>query len=187
MEEREKRYYRTLYEVARLINSTLDTRTVSRAITKCAAEALNAKACSLMVLSPDRQDLYHTASHGLSEWYLQKGPIHVDESIAGALDDVTVTILDAATDPRIQYPAQAEREGIVSMLTVPMQLREETLGVLRIYTAEPRTFTEDEVEFARAIANLGAIALENAQRYESMKTNYDDLRRNLLEWYTMSR
>lgn len=187
MENRERRYYRTLYEVARLLNSTLDSSKVSQAITECATEALQVKACSLMLLSPDRSELHHAVSHGLSESYLRKGALQVDETIQQALQGQSVAVLDAARDPRVQYREEASREGIASMLTVPMPLHEETIGVLRVYTSTPREFTSDEIEFAEAIASLGAIALENARRYESVKHNYEDLSRNLLEWYAMSR
>ena len=183
METKETRYYRSLYQVARTINSTLDAREVPRAIAESVTTAMNAKACSLMLLSPNRRELYHSAAHGLSDWYVRKGPLDVDLSMAGALAGNPVAVLHAGSDPRVQYRAQATKEGIASILSVPIWLRDEVIGVLRVYTAEPREFSAEDVEFVEVVANLGAIALENARRYAEMRANYDAARQDLLAWY----
>ena len=93
-----------------------------------------------------------------------------------------VAVLDATEDERIQYREQAEKEGIVSILSAPMMLREETVGVIRVYTAEPYHFTLDDIYFVGAVANLGAIALENIRLYEAVQKDYEAFRRDMLEW-----
>ncbi len=183
----EGRHYRAIYEVAATINSSLDSQEVLLSIAESAARAMGAKASSLMLLSPNRQELHHRASYGLSEAYLHKGPLDVDHSMAEALNGRPVAVLDAGTDARVQYRREATQEGIVSMLSVPIRLRNEVIGVMRVYTGEPREFGPEEVEFVQAVANLGAIALENARRFEEIRSNYDALRQDLLEWYTVSR
>lgn len=188
MEDRQQRcYHCPMYELVKIVNSSLDGGEVARALTKGAADFIGAKACSLMLLNPDRRELYHAASHGLSEWYIEKGPLQVDEAIAEALAGRPLAIREAASDPRVQYREHALREGIASMLTVPMLLRDEIIGVLRVYTAEPRDFSADDVDFAKAIADLGAIALDNARRYEKVQRSNADLERYLQEWYAMCR
>lgn len=176
-----------LFPAVKLLNSSLDSAEVARAITKLAAEAIGAKACSLLLLTPDRRELYHAASYGLSESYLEKGTLQVDEAISQALAGQPVLILHAASDPRVQYREHAVREGIASILTVPMLLRDEPIGALRLYTAEPRDFASEEIAFAGVIADLGAIAIDNARRYETVKRSNADLERYLLEWYAMCR
>ena len=47
------------------------------------------------------------------------------------------------------------------------------IGSLRVYSAVARNFTEEEVEFAGAIANLSAIAIENARMHQALKTDYE--------------
>jgi GAF domain-containing protein len=183
METKEARYYRALYEVAVTINSTLETREVLSAIAESTTAAMNAKACSLMLLSPDRRQLYHTAAYGLSDWYVRKGPLSVDLSMAEALEGHSVAVYDAGNDPRVQYRPQAIKEGIASILCAPVRLRDHVIGVMRVYTAEPREFSDEDIQFVEAVANLGAIALENAHRYEEVKTSYDGVRQDLLEWY----
>jgi GAF domain-containing protein len=135
-----------------------------------------------MLLTPDRKHLLHTAAYGLSDWYVRKGPVSTDRSISEALQGKAVSVLNAPEDERIQYREQAKKECIVSILSAPMMLREEIIGVLRVYTAEPYQFTLDDMYFVGAVANLGAIALENVRLYEAVQKDYEVLRQEMLEW-----
>ena len=167
-------YYRCLYEMAETLNSARAPETILQAVVEGVANAMGAKGCSLMLLSPDRKVLLHTVAFGLSVWYVKKGPVSADKSISEALEGKAVAVLEATKDERIQYQEQAKKEGIASILSVPMMIREETIGVIRVYTAEPCHFTFDDMYFVGAVANLGAIALENARIYEGIKKNYEN-------------
>ncbi len=169
------RYCRALYHVAAAMNSSLSPTSVLEAIVRKTAEAMEVKACSIMLLSPDRRELRHSAHYGLSDWYVRKGPIWMSRDMALALEGRSVTVSDAATDPRVQYRAETIEEGIVSMLSVPIRLAGDVIGVMRVYTAEPREFSSDDAEFLEAVASLGAIALENARRYTEVKVDFDSL------------
>ncbi|MGQ9696231.1 MAG: GAF domain-containing protein [Thermodesulfobacteriota bacterium] len=175
-------YYRSLYEAARILNSARAPESVLQAIVESVAKAMGAKGCSLMLLSPDRKVLLHTAAYGLSDWYVRKGPVSADQSLSEALQGKPIAAFDATKDERIQYREQAKKEGIASILSVPMMLREETIGVVRVYTAEPRDFTMEDMYFVGAVANLGAIALENARLYEAINKDYEEFRKEMLEW-----
>jgi GAF domain-containing protein len=166
----------TLYEVAAAINSSLDPAGVLEAIVRKAAEAMDVKGCSIMLLTPDRKELRHSAHYGISEGFVRKGPVRMDPHLMEPLEGRSVTVLDASRDSRIQYPEETRREGIVSMLSVPIQLRGEVIGVLRLYTSEPRDFDPDEIEFVEAVANLGAIAMENASRFAESQVDLESLR-----------
>jgi signal transduction histidine kinase len=170
-----QRYYRSLYEIAAVVNSAGTPDSVLEAIVKTVAEALKAKGCSLMLLTPDREALLHTAAYGLSNWYVRKGPLSADKSISQALEGKPVAILNATEDERVQYREQAKQEGIASMLSAPVLLKRDVVGVIRVYTATQHDFTADEIYFVQAVANLGAIALENARKLEQCFTEVDKL------------
>jgi GAF domain-containing protein len=135
-----------------------------------------------MLLSPDRKVLHHTVAYGLSDWYVRKGPVSADKSISEALAGRPIAVFDATGDLRIQYREQAKKEGIGSILSVPMTLREEIIGVIRVYTSERRSFTVDDMYFVGGVANLGAIALENTRLYQTVQKDYETLRQEMLEW-----
>lgn len=182
MDEQEQRHYYSLYEAAAAVNSVRTPEEVLNSILESVAKALDAKGCSLMLLSPDKKLLLHTAAHGLSDRYVRKGPVSADKSIAEALAGKPVAVVNAVEDDRIQYQKQAKEEGITSILSVPVVLRGEVIGVMRVYTAELRHFTDADIYFVGAVANLGAIALENARLYDAVSKDYESLRLDLAEW-----
>jgi GAF domain-containing protein len=86
-----------------------------------------------------RRQIYYlelAASTGLSEEYLNKGPVSALHSIADALEDGPIAVYDVSDDPRIQYPEDAKKEGIASILSVPVMIGDEAIGSVRAYTAE---------------------------------------------------
>lgn len=175
-------YYETLYEVAVAVNSARTPESVLGSIVENVARALGAKGCSILLLTPDREHLCHTAAYGLSDQYIRKGLISIDISTCKALEGKPVAVSDATLDKRVKFGEHEKKEGIASILSVPMMLREEVIGVIRVYTAEPCRFTRDDMHFVSAVANLGAVALENARLYDSIHKDYETFRRELLEW-----
>ena len=175
MANKKERYYRSLYEIAAAINSVRDPESVLDSIVRTVSEALEAKGCSIMLLSPDRKVLLHTAAYGLSDWYVRKGPVSADRSISQALEGKPVAILNAAEDERVQYRDQARQEGIASMLSAPISFKGDVVGVMRVYAAKQHYFTRSEIYFVQEVANLGAIALERARELEQCFTEVDKL------------
>lgn len=173
MEQTSLDYSRALYEIAAEVYSSTAPDDVLDGIVKSAAKAMQVKGCSLMLLTPNRKQLIHTAAYGLSDSYISKGPLKLDPIIAKALKGTPMVVSDVNTDPRVQYRTQAQKEGITSMLSLPVMLRGEITGVLRIYTAEKHEFSPDDIEFLSLVSNLGAIALEKARQYESQGQFYE--------------
>lgn len=182
MTKERRDYYERVYEVASILNSERSPRALLRSIVESVATATEAKACSLMLLTAEREVLLHTVAYGLSDWYLRKGPVTVGKIISDVLEGKPMAIFDATTDERVLYREQAKKEGIASMLSVPMRLRGEVIGVLRVYTAKPYRFTRDDIRFVETIANLGAVALENLRAYDIIQKDYETFRREMIQW-----
>jgi len=179
-----KDYYRALYEVARTVNSTLSLPLVLNLIAEGTARAMDAKACSLRLLSPDRGRLEIGAVYGLSVAYVAKGPVEVSKSQmdAEALGGKPVMVFDAREDPRLQYPNEVVREGIISILVVPIKVKDVSIGVMRVYTAQRRDFSPADIEFVEAVASLGGIAIDNARTYEALEAQFESIRREKIPW-----
>lgn len=173
MEQQPLDYYKALYQIATEVDSSTSTKDVLNGIVRSTAKTIGAKGCSLMLLTQDRKRLVHTVAYGLSSSYIKKGSVKVDTIIDEALKGNPMVVFDAITDPRIQYKAQAKEEGIASILSIPMVLREEIIGILRVYTCEPRDFTTEDIEFLNLVAALGAISLRKAREYESQEHYYE--------------
>lgn len=168
-------YYTALYQAAMTISSSLELPEVLQSVVKSITEAMQVKACGLRLLDRRTGQLQLSAVHGLSSGYLAKGPVEVEHSPidSEALCGKTVIIPDVRLDSRFQYKEAAKREGIVSVLCVPLEVRGEAIGVLRVYTDEPCTFHEDDIQFLSVLASLAGLAIANANLYASLKNSYD--------------
>jgi len=162
------RYSETLFEVATQISSSLSTDEVLKAIVESTAHAVNVKGCSLLLLSPDKRQLVHSASYGLSDWFLKKGPLFADRSPSQTLEGKPDQVLDATKDKNIQYRWHVKKEGIASTLAVPVILDNEVIGMMKLYTSKPRQFSEAEISFVKGVASLGALALQKARLHETV-------------------
>ncbi|HOK06035.1 MAG TPA: GAF domain-containing protein [Syntrophales bacterium] len=163
-------------DLAANIASTLDVKTILQTLTEDVAKALDVKGATIRLLNDDRTVLQLAASYGLSERYLNKGPVYAEKSIAEALNGKPVVIADASQDEGVQYREEKKEEGIASILCVPIKAKEEVIGVLRLYSATRRKFTEDDVLLVTALANLGGLAIQNASLYLMLQADLKDMK-----------
>ena len=180
-------YFRSFRDVNTLISKSLNLKEVLDSITTNLARSLITKGCAIFLLSKVENRLKLQSSYGLSDAYLNKGPMDAEKSIAGCLDGKPVLVLDATRDPRTQYGAEAEKEGIASILSVPISAKGQIIGVLRIYTAKPHEFTENETEFIFGITEMGGIAIENANMYDHLKGEHEKLIDDAHRWFEFGR
>lgn len=179
-------YYQILSDVVIDEVSSANIHSLLNSIVETVATETRARGCSLLLLTPDGGFLRHMASYGLTEDYIKKGRLSADKSMSGALAGKPIAILDASEDERVQYRDEAMREGIASILCVPMILEGKCLGVLRLYTAEKRHFSNEDIRFVRTAADMGAVALEKAvfTISDSPIPDFDTFRQQMveLEW-----
>jgi len=169
--EMSMKYEQVFFEAVKRINSSLSTDEVIKAIVESTARAVNAKGSSLLLLSPDKKQLVHSATYGLSDRFVKKGPLSADKSLSQAQEGKPMQVLNAAEDKNTQYRWHMKKEGIASILAVPVVFENEAIGMMRIYTAEPRQFSEEETGFVEGVASLGALALQKARRHEAVSND----------------
>ena len=168
--------YETLLKVSKAISHSKDQEEVILMTVDSIKTALQAKGCTLFLMNRQTNDLEVAASFGLSEGYLNKGPVSAFRSIAQTLEDGPVAIYDVTDDPRLQYPDEARQEGIASILSVPVLAGGHIFGALRVYTAEPWEFTMDDVNFVQAMAGMAGMAIDMSRLYKGMKDSIEILK-----------
>ncbi len=182
--DRQQTYDRmqTLYESAQAVSSTLDFQEVLDRLTRSVPEVLSAKACSIRLLDNTGRRLSLASTYGLSERYLQKGSLLVDQNplVREVLNGKTIAVADITQDDRLQYPTEAAAEGIRATLTVPLLGHEGPLGIIRVYEERVYTFTESDIAFLSATASHGSIAIENAIAYRSIQSLEEAKRKFIL-------
>jgi signal transduction protein with GAF and PtsI domain len=153
--------YENLVRITRSISMIRDPEEIVLVTVEGVTSAMKVKGCNLFLFDKSSDELSLAGSYGLSREYLDKGPISSLRSIASALEaGQPVAIYDVNDDPRIQYPEAAHKEGIASMLSVPMIVGERVIGCLRVYTAEPWEFDHNDVSFVQAVAQVVGMAIE---------------------------
>jgi sigma-B regulation protein RsbU (phosphoserine phosphatase) len=155
-----------VYNVTMMLADARDLEKVLRRTVKVVCEVMETKASSLRLIDGERDELVIKAVHNLSAEYINKGPIRLSQAV---IDHVALTakgyeyVANVATDPRVQYPQEAKREGIVSMLSVGMRYKGKAIGILRVYTAQEQTFTQLQIDLMKAVAAQAAAAIEHAR------------------------
>ena len=141
------------------LNSPIDTDGLISLIARTLAEEMHVAGCAIRLLSRDRKTLEAVASWGLSDRFLQKGPVDAERSVSEALAGRTVIIPDCRSDSRVQYPAAFAEEGLVTLLAAPLSTRGQVIGALRLFCRERREFTPQDIEVIGVVAAYCAAAL----------------------------
>ena len=167
--------YETLIKITRSLSKSKDPEEIIKMTVESVRSALGIKSCALFLINRQTKELEVAASEGLSTEYLNKGTISALRSIADSLKDGPVAVYDVSDDPRIQYPEAAEKEGIASILSVPIMMGDEAIGAMRAYTAEKWEFTLDDVNFVQALAQIAGILIEMTRLHKGQSEYIDTL------------
>jgi len=146
--------YDVLIKISQSLSKSKDPEEIIRMTVESLKSSLAIKGCALFLINHQSKELEVAAATGLSTAYLDKGPLSALRSIADSLEDGPIAIYDVSDDPRIQYPEEAQKEGIASILSVPIMIGDKAIGAIRAYTAEKWEFTLDNVNFVQALAQI---------------------------------
>jgi K+-sensing histidine kinase KdpD len=135
-------------------------------VTRNTTEIMQVKGCSIKRLDMDRETLRFASSYGLSEDYASRGVIHIEKSgvnrqvIDGAL--YSIGHIDDAKS--FQYPEDVRKEGILSMLCLPLRVDFKTFGVLCVYSDQSHYFTDSDIGFFALMTDLIALTMDGIIR-----------------------
>ncbi len=155
----------TLTRVSHTIASSRYLEEILQLIVTITANMMGSKICSIMILDEARGELEIAATQSLSKAYRRKAHVKIGESISGRALKTRrpIAVLDVTRDPRYGFPDLAQEEGLCSLLSVPMAVKNRRIGVINAYTSAPHTFTQEEIHFLQAVANQAAVAIENTR------------------------
>jgi len=159
------RQVETLSDVASSISSNRYVEEILQLIVTMTAELLGSNICSIMLHDENKKELFIAATQSLSAEYKSKPNLKIGQSVSGKVLRIKkpVAVLDVRHDEDFMYPELAEREGLVSMLSVPMMIRDRAVGVINAYTPAMHRFTAEEVKMLQGVANQAAVAIDNTR------------------------
>jgi len=140
--------------------------------------ALGIKGSTIFVLNPATEELEALASFGLSINYMNKGPILVKKSLDHQLRGEPVVIRDVTKSDRLQYPEDAQKEGINAIVSLPISLHGKLIGVLRLYHYEKWDVSERDLDSLMIFTeNIGLALMYTRllQAFKSVKETVDEV------------
>lgn len=168
---------KALSKISKAIVSDLYLEDILRLIVVVTAQAMGSRICSLMLLDEKTKELVIRATQSVSEEYNRKPPLKLGEGIAGkaALENRPMVVKDITKEKEYKYKDIAKKEGLRSLLCVPLAVKGKVIGVLNSYTHKAHDFTETETEMLTSIANQAAAAIENAELMVKSKVIQEEL------------
>jgi signal transduction protein with GAF and PtsI domain len=165
---RKARQIETLSQVSETVTSNRLIDDILQLIVTMTAQMMNSKICSIMLLDQPTGELRIVATQSLSEQYRLKPNLKIGQSISGRAvqEKRPIIVADVTRERDYMYPDMARKEGLCSLLSVPMLVRDKAVGVVNSYTSVPHAFTAEEVRVLQAIANQAAIAIEHTTLLE---------------------
>jgi len=165
-------------EAEKAIQSSLDLKEVLQIINTNIVRIFQAKGSSLFLYNKRTNSLDLTSTCGLSDSYLKKGKLDAAKSIPEVLASNEPVCIEAAVfDQHLQYPDEARKEGISAILSLPLKIDQKPLGVLRLYRADARSFTREEIKVLTQLADLGSRAIHNAQSLQRIRHDMEELKK----------
>lgn len=154
-----------LTRISRAITSDLYLEDILRLIVAVTAEVMRSSICSLLLIDEKKNKLVIRATQSVSEEYNKKPPLKIGEGIAGkvAKTNKPLTVKDVTKEKEYKYRDIAKKEGLRSLLCIPLAVKGKVIGVINCYTPTVHNFTETEINILTSIANQAAVAIENTE------------------------
>lgn len=184
MMQRKEEQLDILSKISQTITSNTYLNEILQLIVTMTAQIMNSKICSIMLLNEKKQELLIAATQSLSDEYKNKPNVKVSQSISGRAvrEKKPITVINITKEKDYMYPKIAAKEGIVSLLALPMMIKDKVIGVINSYTEEEHEFTQEEIDMLQAIANQSAVAIENTRlNEEALKAREELETRKMIE------
>jgi len=170
-------YLKTLNKISRAITSDLYLEDILKLIVTLTANVIKAKVCNVWLIDEKKQEFNIKATQSMHQEYLNKRTIKLNEGVVGlvAKEKKPKLIFDVLKEEQYIEKKLARKEGLVSMASIPMMVKDKVIGVLNVYTNKPYEFTKAEISLLSTIANQAAVAIEKTELIIKTKIIQEEL------------
>lgn len=148
-------------KICRAIATYEDLDVLFKHLVEVISRAFDIKGCSLLLYDEREKQLFHVSSFGISQEYLSKGPLFMDDKDPAFVNCKPVFVEDMQHDPQVQYPQAAVKEGLVSLLSLPLVTREAVIGLIRLYHCDYWALHDEDLDLLCVMQRLLAVVIEN--------------------------
>ena len=170
--------------ISKAITSDQYLEDILRLIVMVTAEVMNSSVCSLWLLDEKEGVLRLRATQSIDKEYLKDRVLRVGEGVVGKVveEDRPRVVSNVLLDPLFKEKELARRMGLVSMLSMPMRVKDRVIGVVNCYTSHPHVFSDLQMNVLTAVANQAAVAIENTELLVQTRVIQEELeRRKIIE------
>jgi signal transduction protein with GAF and PtsI domain len=175
---------KALSEISEAISSDLYLEDILGLVVTVTANVMGSKICSLWLLDEHNKTLSLEATQSISEEYLKERVLRLGEGVVGGVAQAKkpIRVYNVLEDPHFKEKDLARKEGLCSLLSVPMVVRGKVVGVLNCYTSYPHHYTDTEEAVLTTVANQAAICIVNTELMVKTKVIQEELEtRKLVE------
>ncbi|MBW1745211.1 MAG: GAF and ANTAR domain-containing protein [Deltaproteobacteria bacterium] len=187
MPETQDKYIKALMDISRAITSDLYLEDILKLIVMVTARVTGVEICSLWLIDErvNPTMIRLKASQAIDPEYIKDRSLSMDEGVVGfvATHKRPLIVENVLDEPRFKEKEMAKKVGLVSMVSVPLQVKDEkVIGVLNCFTASRYKFSETEVNLIITVANQAAVAILNTELMVKTKVVQEELEtRKLVE------
>ncbi|WP_420640896.1 sensor histidine kinase [Candidatus Leptofilum sp.] len=170
-----------LNRASQILTATLDIDEVLDRLLQVTVQIISAIGSSVWLWEDENQEklICRAAFHPGTEQLLLGQSVHSGNGIVGwvAKNNEGTIVSDAPSDGRF-YPHIDSNSGFItnSILAVPIHLRNRVLGVLEVVNKKNGRFQSQDLSYAQMLAASAAIAIDNAQLIQTLRSKMDDLK-----------
>jgi len=181
------KYIKALTDISRAITSEQYLEDILKLIVMVTAKVTGVEICSLWLIdeSETPKKIRLKATQTIDPDYVKDRSLSMEEGVVGfvATHNQPLIVRDVLKEPRFKEKEMAKKLGLVSMASVPLQVKDEkVIGVLNCFTAKPHEFSKTEVNLITAVANQAAVAILNTELMVKTKVIQEELEtRKLVE------
>jgi len=174
----------TIAQVGQVIASGKYLEEMLQLIVRMIAEMMQARVCSIMLVDTQKNELVIKAAKASSDEYWRKPNLKIGNSLISRVvrEKAPLMVRDVTKEAAYQYPELATKEGLRSLLSVPMILKNDVIGLINVYSAEEKIFSNEDLRVLAAVADQAALAFENTKLTVAVQASREALEtRKLVE------
>jgi signal transduction protein with GAF and PtsI domain len=162
---RRAQHLSALAQVGQIIVSGRYLEEMLQLIVSFVTEMMPARVCSIMLVDRKKNELVLKAAKCSSQEYWQRPNLKIGRSLISRVvkEKRHLIVRDVTHEVEYRYPELAKKEGVRSLLSVPMIVKDHVTGVINVYAAEEREFSDEEVRLLSTVADQAALAIENTK------------------------
>jgi len=172
---RQRERLEAMHEVNLAVTSTNETKSILNGLLEKTLSHLPYAAALVRLRDPQSQLVDTVAAKGFdSKERLDSGSLHFIDAIMKASEPLILRNVFA--DERVENLEFFKKEGLVSIIGMPLVANGETLGCLVYAAREEHVFGAEEIEFLKTLAGQAAIAIHHSQLYRQSQQQTEELR-----------